>query len=219
MARCVEEYAPTTGPLRVVDLGSRRPKRQRLTHRELFNRDGCEYLGVDVVGGPNVDLVMTKPYRVPLRSNSIDLVVSGQTFEHVPYFWVSMLEIARVLRPEGHAMIVVPSRGHIHGGQDFWRFYPDSMRALASWSGLELRAVSTDLPPRVPGTQQLDYSAIDPDQYWGDTVGVFHKPKDYPRLRTATVRPFLRAWANHRRRIEADPRPTTASTTHSNSSR
>ena len=207
MARCVEKYVPATGPLRVVDVGSRIPKSARdaenvRTHRQLFERDGCEYVGVDLARGRNVDKVMRKPYRLPLPANSVDVVVSGQTFEHVPFVWVSMIEIARVLRQGGHAFVTAPSRGHVHGGQDCWRFYPDGMRALAAWSGLELREASTDFPPPVGQTRQLDYSAVAPAEYWGDTVAVFQKGRRYPRVRMAAVRPVIRMWANHVRGID-----------------
>ena len=136
-------------PLRIVDLGSRISSNQHRTHRELFDHDDHEYIGVDVLDGPNVDVVMTKPYSIPVRSNSADLVISGQTFEHIPFMWASILEITRVLKPGGHAFITAPSRGHIHNVQDCWRFYPDGMRALAAWSRLELREAFTDFPPRV----------------------------------------------------------------------
>jgi SAM-dependent methyltransferase len=137
-----------------------------------------------------------------LRANSVDVVVSGQTFEHVPFVWVSMIEIARVLRPCGHAFVTAPSRGHVHGGQDCWRFYPDGMRALAAWSGLELRETSTDFPPPRGRTRRLDYAAVAPAEYWGDTVAVFRKAPDYPRRRMAVVRPVMRWWANHVRGID-----------------
>jgi SAM-dependent methyltransferase len=204
MARCVEKYVPASGSLLVVDVGSRVPqtarkRENRLTHRELFERDGCEYIGVDIANGRNVDVVMKKPYRLPFASNSIDVVVTSQVFEHVPFVWVSMLEIARVLRPDGHAFAIAPSRGHVHGGQDCWRLYPDGMAALAAWSGLELREASTDFPPRLGQTHRLDYSAVAPTEYWGDTVAVFRKTRHYPRLRLAAVRPVMRLWANHLR--------------------
>ena len=160
MAQCVKEYVPTTGRLRIVDVGSRQVKNQARTHRELFDSYDCEYIGVDIVKGPNVDVVMTKPYRLPLRSNSADVVLSGQAFEHIPFFWVSMTEIARVMKPNGHAFITAPSRGHVHGAQDCWRFYPDGMRALAAWSGLELLEAFTDFPPtKSVDTRRHDYSA------------------------------------------------------------
>jgi hypothetical protein len=42
MAGCFDEHVPSTGPLRFVDLGSRQVKGQSLSHRALFDRDGCE---------------------------------------------------------------------------------------------------------------------------------------------------------------------------------
>ena len=196
MARCLKEYLPTTGGLRIVDLGSRQVRKRARTHRDLLDSYDCEYIGVDIVKGANVDVVMTKPYRLPVRSNSADAVLSGQAFEHIPFFWASMTEIARVLKPNGHAFITAPSRGHVHGGQDCWRFYPDGMRALAAWSGLELLEVFTDFPPKAGASRFLDYSAIEPATYWGDTVGVFRKPADYPRVRMAVARSLTTAWAN-----------------------
>jgi SAM-dependent methyltransferase len=206
MALCVKEYLPpTTGRLRVVDLGSRNLRERRRTHRELF--EGHEYIGLDIVKGANVDLVMRKPYRIPLRSNSADVVVSSQVFEHIPFVWVSMAEIARVLKPTGYAFIIAPSRGHRHGSPDCWRFYPDSMRALAAWSGLELLEAFTDFPPVRADSIFLNYAAIDPESYWGDTVGVFRKPARNKRLRMAVVRSLTKRWANHLGGIDHVPAP------------
>jgi SAM-dependent methyltransferase len=197
MAQCIKEYVPTTGRLRVVDVGSRNLRSRKPTHRELFESYDAEYIGVDIVMGPNVDLKMTRPYRLPFRANSTDVVVSSQVFEHIPFMWVSMIEIARVLKPNGYAFIIAPSRGHRHGSPDCWRFYPDGMRALAVWSGLELCEASTDFPPHVGSTVRFNYSAIDPAEYWGDAVGVFRKPTGYPRVRTAIVRSVVTTWGNH----------------------
>ena len=201
MAHCVKAYARTDEPIRVVDLGSRNVRGQSRTHRELFDHDKCEYIGVDIIDGANVDVVMRQPYRLPLRSNSIDVVLSGQAFEHIPFFWVTMSEVARILRPNGHAFIIAPSRGHPHGAQDCWRFYPDGMRALAAWSGLELREASTDFPPREGSTRRHNYAAIDPVVYWGDTVGVFRKPARR-QVATSVVRRVTAMWGNRLRNID-----------------
>lgn len=100
----IEEFLPADGPLTVVDFGSHTSE-ERLegdfVHGRLLGDRDCRVIGVDVREGPNVDLVMKKPYRVPLRSNSVDAVISGQVFEHIPFFWASTLEIARLLKPGG----------------------------------------------------------------------------------------------------------------------
>ncbi|MFM9367035.1 methyltransferase domain-containing protein [Streptomyces sp. Da 82-17] len=206
MALCIEEYMPTDRRQRVVDLGSRISDGQKLTHQELLKGRDIDYCGVDVWDGPNVDRVMTKPYRVPVKSNSADFLLSGQAFEHIPFFWASMLEIARVLRPGGIAFVTAPSRGHVHDQQDCWRYYPDGFRALAAYTKLELVEAYTDFPPK--NGIWHSYKSIDAKHaYWGDTVGVFRKPKGYPRLTMTFVRATTRWWANRVGGVEGVPLP------------
>ncbi|WP_037568716.1 methyltransferase domain-containing protein [Phaeacidiphilus oryzae] len=207
MKLCVEEYLPDHGRLRVVDLGARISDKQTLTHRSLLEGRDIDYVGVDVRDGRNVDRVMTKPYRIPLKSGSADFVISGQAFEHIPFFWATMLEIARVLKPGGTAFVTAPSRGHAHDVQDCWRYYPDGMRALAAYTGLELREVHTDFPP-FQGIRH-HYAGIDAkNAYWGDTVGVFRRPQRYPALRMRLVRGVTCWWANRVGGVEGIPVPT-----------
>ncbi|MEE1739414.1 methyltransferase domain-containing protein [Streptomyces sp. BE147] len=208
MALCIGEYLPTSTRHRVVDLGSRVSGRQKRTHKGLLAGHDIDYFGVDVLDGPNVDAVMTRPYRIPAKSNSADVVLSGQAFEHIPFFWATMLEIARVLKPGGHAFITAPSRGHVHDAQDCWRYYPDGFRALAAHSRLELREAYTDFPP----TRGIwhDYRAIDGKAaYWGDSVGVFRKPQRYPRLTMFAVRELAVWWANRVGGVDGVPLPRT----------
>lgn len=210
MTQCVERYLAPDRHQRVLDFGSRVNVGQTRSHRDLFDDRDVSYLGVDITAGPNVDVVMERPYAIPVARESVDLVISGQVFEHVPYFWASILEIARVVKPGGHVIITVPSRGHAHSSYDCWRYYPDGMRALAAWSGLEIVEASTDFPPRVPDSGgRHHYAAIDQaGHYWGDTVGVLRKPvRNYPRLRTAVVRLVVKWWANHLKDLERAPRP------------
>ena len=203
MARVIETYLPRNRHYTVVDFGSRTTGKQTATHRDLLRDHDCQIVGVDVVDGKNVDVVMKKPYRLPLRSNSVDVVVSGQVFEHVPFFWASLLEIARVLRQHGHFLMTAPSRGHVHSSVDCWRYYPDGLRAMAAYARLELLEAYTDFPPVRRGARH-DYKAIEtPQHYWGDTVGVFRKPARYPGRRMALVREPVVWWANRTRDIAA----------------
>ena len=195
MARLVATYLRPEGHYRVVDIGSRTSGRQTMTHRDLFAECDCTFIGVDIAPGRNVDRVMKKPYRLPMRSGSADVVISGQAFEHIPFPWASMLEIARVLKPNGLVLLTAPSRGHVHTTVDCWRYYPDGMKALAAFAGLTVLEVSTDFPPTT-GKRRHDYRAIDTAyRYWGDTVAVFQKPADYPRM-LAVVRRVVVSWGN-----------------------
>ncbi|WP_327117982.1 class I SAM-dependent methyltransferase [Streptomyces sp. NBC_01341] len=206
MRICIEEYLPRDRRHRVVDLGSRISGKQSRTHRGLLADHDIDYFGVDVLDGPNVDAVMKRPYRIPARSRSADVVLSGQAFEHIPFFWVSMMEIARVLKPGGHAFITAPSRGHAHDAQDCWRYYPDGFRAMAAYSGLELREAYTDFPP----TRGIwhDYGSIDAKAaYWGDSVGVFRRPLRYRGLTMFAVREAAVWWANRVGGVDRVPLP------------
>ena len=156
---------------------------------------------------------MKKPYRIPMKSRSVDIVLSGQVFEHVPLFWASLLEIARVMRPGGYFFMTVPSRGHVHAKYDCWRIYPDGLRAMAAWSQLALREAFTDFPPPIRDAagaprRRHDFAAIDSRHYyWGDTVGVFEQPARSPGVRVAVLRAVVRAWANRIGDLEDVPRP------------
>jgi SAM-dependent methyltransferase len=198
MSRCIATYLPKDRRYVVVDLGSgTNPKRHKkgMTHRSLLADHDCEIIGVDVRNVHNVDVVMEKPYRLPFRSNSIDVILSGQVFEHIPFFWATMLEVSRVLRRGGLMILTVPSRGHEHTPVDCWRCYPDGVRAMAAFAGLEVREASTDFPPMVDGRHA--YADIDTNRrYWGDTVGVLEKTRTYPSARLAVARPAMRWWAN-----------------------
>jgi SAM-dependent methyltransferase len=196
MSRCVDTYLSRGRRYRVVDFGSRISDGQRNSHRDVFAGYDVDYVGVDIDEGRNVDVVMKRPYKIPLRANSVDVVISGQVFEHVPFFWASFMELARVLRPGGLIFLTVPSRGHTHDVYDCWRIYPDGLRAIAAVSRLELLEGSTDFPPTTDG-RRFDYAGIDRTHaYWGDTVGVFRKPRRYPGLEVWLFRTVAVWWAN-----------------------
>ena len=93
-----------------------------------------KYTGIDIEDGPNVDLLLKDPYKIPLEDNSVDIVISLSTFEHTEFFWLTYLEILRILKPSGLFFLNVPSNGIYHRqSTDNWRFYPDSSLALEKW--------------------------------------------------------------------------------------
>ncbi|MEY2542224.1 MAG: hypothetical protein QOI22_1826 [Verrucomicrobiota bacterium] len=124
-------------PLLIVDLGSHDING---SYRSLFDKPPWHYLGADLAPGDNVDLVLRDPYDWrELKTGSVDIVISGQTLEHTEFFWETMFEIARVLKPHGLCCIIAPSSGPEHRFPiDCWRFYPDGLRAVARYAGLEV---------------------------------------------------------------------------------
>lgn len=137
----VEEYLPAEpGRVRqVLEIGSKSYHAQD-TYRPLFDGPDFAYRGLDIEAGPNVDIVPKNPFVwEEIADESFDVCISGQTFEHNPYFWVTFAEMARVLRPGGLAFVVAPGGGKVHRYPvDCWRFYPDSWAALCTMAGMEL---------------------------------------------------------------------------------
>jgi len=161
MQRLVETHLDRGRALHAIDIGSYDVNG---SYRTLFDVPGWRYTGVDLQAGPGVDVVLSSPYRLPFASGSVDVVLSGQAFEHIEFFWLSWIEMLRVLKPGGLLFLIAPSRGPEHRyPQDCWRFYPDGYRALAKYGRCELVDVNTDWDAH-------------PDPWsaaWGDTVGVF----------------------------------------------
>lgn len=125
--------------LKVLDIGSKICKNQSRigTYRDHFK--GHNYIGADMDEGANVDLVLKEDYVLPFEDSHFDVVVSGQTMEHMKFFWVWIVEVARVVKKGGLICLVAPAVVHEHKYPiDCWRFYEDGMRAIAEWAGLEV---------------------------------------------------------------------------------
>jgi len=141
------------------------------SYRQIFESPNWKYIGVDVEAAENVDIVINNPYEwEEIQSDSVDILISGQTLEHIEYFWLTMLEIARVLKPGGMCCLVAPSSGYEHRYPvDCWRFYPDGMRAASQFAKLEVVDAFT---------QWEDQDYADGSNVWHDSVLIASKPID-----------------------------------------
>ena len=127
-----------------------------------------EYIGVDFQVAKGVDIVLDDPYSLPFDNESVDIVLSSSCFEHSEMFWLVFLEVMRILKPAGIFYLNAPSSGSFHRYPvDCWRFYPDSGRAMVSWS------------KRNGLNAQLLESYIQKGGNWQDFVGVFVKDDLY----------------------------------------
>ena len=174
-------------PLKIIDLGSCDING---SYRPLFNEPKWSYQGVDLEKGPNVDIVLQNPYLFSgIESNSVDVLISGQAFEHIEFFWITMLEIARVLKPGGLCCVIAPSGGYEHRYPvDCWRFYRDGFRALARFSHLQTKEIYT--------MTEIDCKGFtDESRQWRDTVMICEKPKWswWQRFKMRTAATILRS--------------------------
>lgn len=144
MREFVDKYLPDR-ELKILDLGSRvvAGQTQLGSYHQFCTNKKWHYTGVDVVAGENVDIVMTDGYKFPFADGEFDVILSGQTIEHMEYPWVWFQELARVLKQGGVCCIIAPALFREHRYPiDTYRYYPDGMKALAKWSGLEVLKVA-----------------------------------------------------------------------------
>lgn len=107
------------------------------SYRNLFLN--CKYIGLDQCSGKNVNITAKDPYVWPVENESIDIVISGQTFEHMKFPWKAMEEIFRVLKYNGFLILIAPSNGPIHRYPvDCWRIFPDGLCSLAEYVNMEV---------------------------------------------------------------------------------
>lgn len=161
MWKCYERYIAgdfmaSRKSIAVLDLGGADING---SYRDVFSHPQFHYIAADLQPNEGVALVLNDPYALPLADQSIDIVVSGQVFEHVEFFWLIFQEMVRVLKEDGFIFLIVPSAGPIHRYPvDCYRFYPDSFKALAKYANCHLETVWMD--EKGP---------------WNDLVGVFRK--------------------------------------------
>ncbi|MDK9694016.1 MAG: methyltransferase domain-containing protein [Sulfurimonas sp.] len=160
MQKAYERYIKTFSwkkqTIDVIDIGGANVNG---SYADIFSTAQFNYKAVDIYAGEGVDVVLEDPYVLPFKDNSIDIIISGQAFEHVEYFWKLFSEFSRVLAYDGFIILIAPSAGPIHKYPvDCYRFYPDAYAALAKLTHLHLVDVWRDT--RGP---------------WDDLVGVFTK--------------------------------------------
>ena len=155
--------------LLILDLGSLDVNG---TYKPVFDMPAWTYKGVDMAAGDNVDIVLKDPYTWrEIRSESADILISGQAFEHIEFFWLAILEVTRVLKPGGLCCLIAPSGGFEHRYPvDCWRFYPDGFTAMARFGRLNVLEVSTQWEADPQYTR-------DDSNRWQDTMMVCTKPR------------------------------------------
>lgn len=146
----------------VVEIGSKDVNGSLRTHFP----ETASYIGLDFEAGAGVDIVVTAGAPLPLDDESADIVLTSSAFEHDQQFWMTMLEMCRILRPGGVLYVNAPSNGEVHLYPiDAWRFYPDAGLALARWSranGQPVRLLESFVAKPGPSG-------------WADNIAVFQK--------------------------------------------
>eukprot|EP00928_Gymnodinium_smaydae_P075215 TRINITY_DN58213_c0_g1_i1.p1 TRINITY_DN58213_c0_g1~~TRINITY_DN58213_c0_g1_i1.p1 ORF type:complete len:310 (+),score=16.21 TRINITY_DN58213_c0_g1_i1:105-1034(+) len=124
-------YLNSSAPLRILEVGSGSVNRSKYMRAMAHPR--WSWFGVDIVEGEYVDHVLSDPYVLPFGNKSFDVAVCINVLEHVDFFWLTFLEMARVTN--SFIFIVVPGAGMYHPyPRDSWRFQDDFAYSLSLWA-------------------------------------------------------------------------------------
>lgn len=146
--------------IRVLDVGAYNVNG---CYRELFaQHPNVEYVGLDIVKGPNVDVVVNSPYNWDnIEDESFDFVISGNAFEHIEFPWLTIKLINQKLKYGGFAAILAPNAIHEHRHpKDCYRYFADGLRALAKWGGFKVINATVAGVPNPSASKEWD-SALD----------------------------------------------------------
>jgi len=140
-----DTYLNPNDELKILDIGSF-DKDGNYNYGLILNEKKWTYHGLDLRAGNNIDIVVENPYNwKEVEDESYDLIVTGQAFEHIEYFWLTLEEVKRVLKPGGLFFIIVPSTGPVHRNPyDCYRFNDDAMKAMAKYINFQVIEYGTN---------------------------------------------------------------------------
>lgn len=143
----VEEYLNKNNELDILDVGSYDVNG---TYKPLFQNPKWKYSGLDIVEGPNVDIVSRSAYDFGL-DKQFDVVVSGNCLEHVEAPWKWIKEVYNATKSGGVICIITPfSLGEHRYPVDCWRLLPDGYRYLLETEvNLKVLETKINIPPKL----------------------------------------------------------------------
>ena len=141
-----DNYLNANDTLRILDIGSFDYDGD-YNYGLILNEKKWTYDGLDLKKGNNVDIVVENPYNwKEIENETYDVVVSGQAFEHIEFFWLTLEQVDRVLKPDGLFCLIVPSEGPVHRSPlDCYRFTRDGMKSMARYINLTILETGTNI--------------------------------------------------------------------------
>jgi SAM-dependent methyltransferase len=166
-----------------------------------------EYVGVDLLPGPGVDVVCPAERLVErFGADSFEVVVSTEMLEHVADWRAVLVAMKRVLAPGGVLLLTTRSPGFPYHAwpHDHWRFDLDDMRA--AFADCTMLALESD--PKEPGVfvfvrKPLSWVESTPELPIYEMVTA-RRRHTVPRVRTFV---FTTLFGLRRRYVQGVPKP------------
>lgn len=148
----------------------------------------CSRLDVLEISGKREDAFNFRSYRVadypeydvcagPLASESFDLVIAEQVFEHIKHPNRAAVHVFQMLRPGGVFVITTPFLVKVHPAPlDCFRWTQDGIRILLETAGFSVLKTGSW------GNRQCLMTDLKPDMRWAYYIPVVHSLKNDPQL-------------------------------------
>lgn len=129
-------------------MGAKRWNSERCTLHKQWLPEHAEFVGSDFIEGQDVDVVAdAHTMSQVFGENAFDAVISISVFEHIARPWIAAVEVARILKPGGNALIHVPFAFPEHGyPSDYFRFTKQGLRLIFEDAGLQTLALDYEAP-------------------------------------------------------------------------
>jgi SAM-dependent methyltransferase len=121
----------------LVDLGC-----GSMPYKEIYEPLTAHYIGVDLPMNPSADLHISQSGQSPLADASVDIVLSSQVLEHVPFPQAYLKEANRMLKPGGLLFLSTHSYWMYHPDPtDFWRWTHEGLRKEIEQAGFRIEHI------------------------------------------------------------------------------
>lgn len=110
---------------------------------DIFKENVCSYIGIEYPFSSNPEIkkkadIFANGIELPIKSNSIDIVLSTQVLEHLPHPEKFFEEVYRVLKKGGKLFLTTNQEWGIHKAPyDYFRFTRYGLKYLCESSGLD----------------------------------------------------------------------------------
>ncbi len=151
LALFINEASKIPSP-RVLELGTKRSKKNRSTMHKTWVPHAKEFLGTDFISGTDVDIVSDIHTLSKITGeNQYDIIISCSTFEHIQYPWIAVEEISRTLKLGGLFFMQTHHSFPLHSyPNDYWRFSTEALETLfCKEIGFDVLGVSYDFKSHV----------------------------------------------------------------------
>lgn len=155
--RCQAMSAPF-----VLELGTKRSVPDRSTKHDMWVSDAGVYIGTDIEGGLDVDVV-ADVHRLSqaFGEEQFDIVISCSTFEHFKYPQLAAHEIMKILRKGGILFIQTHQTFPLHSyPYDYFRFSREALAALfGSRMGFSVLETDYEFPAAIHSEREPHLAA------------------------------------------------------------